>query len=171
MLIIISGLPGVGKTTIGKLLAKKLQAVYLRVDSIEQAIRNAAQINQFGGVEQVFAEGYMAAYAVAKDNLELGLTVIADSVNSIEITREDYRAVADTCNKPYLEVEIICSDKDMHKQRVETRKPTLSGHKLPTWQDVLNRDFEKWNTSPLTIDTAELTADRAVEFICEELKN
>ena len=74
MLIIISGLPGVGKTTIGKLLAKKLQAVYLRVDSIEQAIRNAAQINQFGGVEQVFAEGYMAAYAVAKDNLELGLT-------------------------------------------------------------------------------------------------
>lgn len=168
MLIILSGMPGVGKTTIGKLLAKKLQAVYLRIDSIEQAIRNAALLNESGGVQQVFAEGYMSAYAVAKDNLELGLTVIADSVNSIEITREDYRAVADSCNRPYLEVELICSDKNIHKQRVETRTPTLPGHKLPTWQEVLDRDYDTWKVNPLRIDTAKMLPDKAVELIYQE---
>ena len=39
MLIIFSGLPGSGKSTIARALAKRLGAVYLRIDTIEQAIR------------------------------------------------------------------------------------------------------------------------------------
>jgi predicted kinase len=35
MLIIFGGLPGTGKTTISKEVAKRLKAVYLRVDTIE----------------------------------------------------------------------------------------------------------------------------------------
>ncbi|EEQ16447.1 Uncharacterised protein [Yersinia frederiksenii] len=41
MLIIFSGLPGTGKSTIAHLLAERLKAVYLRIDTIEQAIRSA----------------------------------------------------------------------------------------------------------------------------------
>jgi predicted kinase len=41
MLIVFSGLPGVGKTTIARELACSLAAVYLRIDSIEQALRQA----------------------------------------------------------------------------------------------------------------------------------
>ena len=39
MLIIFSGLPGSGKSTIARALAQQLGAVYLRIDTIEQAIR------------------------------------------------------------------------------------------------------------------------------------
>ena len=39
MLIIIGGLPGVGKTTLAKAAAREWEAVYLRVDTIEQALR------------------------------------------------------------------------------------------------------------------------------------
>lgn len=39
MLIVFGGLPGTGKSTIARALARALRATYLRVDVIEQAIR------------------------------------------------------------------------------------------------------------------------------------
>ena len=38
MLIILGGLPGTGKTTIARELARQLGAVHVRIDSIEEAI-------------------------------------------------------------------------------------------------------------------------------------
>jgi predicted kinase len=43
MLIIFSGLPGSGKSTVAKIVAKRLGAVYLRVDTVEQAIRSVSE--------------------------------------------------------------------------------------------------------------------------------
>jgi predicted kinase len=78
MLIVFSGLPGTGKTSIATLLARETGAVYLRIDSIEQAMRDS------GAVRQCLDDaGYRVAYAVAEDNLRIGRTVIADSVNPI----------------------------------------------------------------------------------------
>lgn len=39
--------------------------------------------------------GYRVAYALADDNLRLGRTVIADSVNPIGLTRDAWLSVAD----------------------------------------------------------------------------
>ena len=168
MFIIFGGLPGVGKSTIAKLLSKKVKAVYLRIDSIEQSIKEAAKINE-GNKGVVIAEGYMAACAVAKDNLEIGLTVIADSVNPIEITRNDYRKVATELNISYLEIEVICSDMEEHKTRIETRFSSINGLKLPIWQDVLERDYQPWSTKSITIDTALISETEAVDKVIQEL--
>ena len=43
MLIIVGGLPGIGKTTIARELASQLGAIYVRIDSIEQAIRDSGR--------------------------------------------------------------------------------------------------------------------------------
>ena len=69
-----------GKTAIAASLARETGAVHLRIDSIEQAMRNS-------GVTVSGPEGYEVAYAIAEDNLGLGRTVVADSVNPIEVTR------------------------------------------------------------------------------------
>src|SRR5688572_4995923 len=73
MLIIFGGLPGSGKTTIARALAERLNAVHVRVDTIEQAIRASGIADDAGPA------GYIVAYGVAGDNLTLGRTVIADS--------------------------------------------------------------------------------------------
>ena len=59
---------------IAKELARQLGAVYLRIDSIEQALRDSAL-----NTEAVGDAGYRVGYAVAEDNLRLGRMVIADS--------------------------------------------------------------------------------------------
>src|SRR5262245_23376140 len=107
MLIVLSGLPGVGKTTIARELAAALPAVHLRIDSIEQALRVC-------GVE-VQGEGYAVAYAIAQDNLRIGRTVIADCVNPWPLTRDEWRSVAERAGTGVVEVEIICSDVEEHK--------------------------------------------------------
>lgn len=55
MLIVLSGLAGAGKTPVARGLARELAAVYLRMDSIEQAIRIPDR--------PVVGEGYDVAYA------------------------------------------------------------------------------------------------------------
>lgn len=85
-LVLMDGLPGVGKTTIARHLARATGGIHLRIDSIEQALRNC-------GLD-VTNEGYVAGYAVAEDNLRLGNMVIADCVNPWPMTRAAWRAVA-----------------------------------------------------------------------------
>src|ERR1700729_2499064 len=86
MLIVFAGLPGSGKSSIARALAQELDAVWLRIDSIEQAIRKSS-----AGTGSVDDAGYRAAYAVAEDNLRLGRVVIGDSVNPWMLTRDAWR--------------------------------------------------------------------------------
>lgn len=76
MLIIFAGLPGSGKTTTARALAKQLGAVYVRVDTVEQNIRASDMLKS-----EVGPAGYMVGYGVAEDNLALGNIVVADCVN------------------------------------------------------------------------------------------
>jgi predicted kinase len=72
MLIVFAGLPASGKSSIARVLAQGLGAVWSRIDSIEQAIRESGAV--LGSLDDA---GYRAAYAVAEDNLRLGRTVSA----------------------------------------------------------------------------------------------
>jgi predicted kinase len=158
MLIIFGGLPATGKTTIARNLAQQLGATYLRIDTIEQALRDST-------VEglQVNEEGYRIAYAVAEDNLRLGRTVISDSVNPIRLSRDAWIDVAHRAQARAVEVEVICSDLQLHRQRVETRSVDIRGLKPPTWEQVVAREYDPWNREHIVIDTAGRSAAESVE--------
>jgi predicted kinase len=163
-LIILGGLPGAGKTTIAHELARQIAAVHLRIDSIEQALLDAGCMSP-----PINEAGYVAAYAVAGDNLRIGRTVIADSVNPISITRDAWLAVAERAGVNAMEVEILCSDIAEHRRRVETRIADISGLKLPTWQDVVSREYLPWNREHIVIDTAHQDVEQNVQLLREVL--
>jgi predicted kinase len=160
MLIVFSGLPGVGKTAIAREIARTIGAVHLRIDSIEQALRRAGY--------RVEGEGYEVAYAVAEDNLRAGRTVIADCVNPWPLTRGAWRFVAERAGVAALDVEIVCSDAAEHRRRVESREPDIAGHAFPTWQDVA-RDYHAWDCDRLVVDTAACDVTAGVRAIVGRL--
>ena len=164
MLIVLGGLPGVGKTSIARQLARRLDAVHIRVDSIEQAVRES-------GVTVVSLDdaGYRVGYAVADDNLRLGHTVIADSVNPVPATRDAWLEVANRMKVTVVEVEVKCSDRLEHRRRVEQRlreEPRLNG---PTWQDVVSRDYRDWDREHIVVDTAGRTIEQTVSTLLSAL--
>lgn len=138
-----------------------LAAVYVRIDSIEQALRN-------GGVI-VEGEGYAIAHAVAGDNLRIGQTVVADCVNPWPLTRDDWRAIGERIGVPLVEVEVVCSDQAEHRRRVESRVADIAGHRVPTWQDVMERDYRAWDRQPVVIDTARRSVSESVQAIVSAL--
>ncbi|MBG6248708.1 MULTISPECIES: AAA family ATPase [Symbiopectobacterium] len=167
MLIIFGGLPGTDKSTIARLLALSLNSVWLRIDSIEQSLVQSEKIT----ISDMGPAGYVVAYAIAADNIRLGNTVIADSVNHLAITRQSWRNVALENAVPALEIEIICSNKAQHQERVEPRLADIPGHVLPDWQKVINRQYEDWLSTDLTLDTSALTPEQAVEVIPQHIKS
>jgi len=137
----------VGKTTLAKALSSRLKAVYLRVDTVEQGLIDLCNF-------QVEGEGYRLSYRVASDNLDLGNIVVADSCNPISLTRREWQEVASSKAIPYTDIEVVCSDIEEHRNRVERRINDIDGLNLPSWQAVVDREYEQWESERVRVDTA-----------------
>lgn len=102
------------------------------------------------------------AYSLARENLQLGGTVIADSVNPLALTRDTYREIALSTRTDYLEIEIVCSDIIEHRKRVETRVSEVEGLTLPDWKQVTDLVYEPWSREHLVLDSYSLSSDESV---------
>ena len=160
LLIALAGLPGSGKSTLARALAERLGAMWVRIDTIEQAIRDAGVL-----AGEVGPSGYLVGYGIAATNLRLGHVVIADSVNPIAITRDAWRDVASGAGARCLELEVVCSDPGEHRRLVETRVVDVAGLVKPTWDQVLTRECDAWTRQRLVVDTA----GRSIEVCVDEV--
>ena len=157
VLIIVCGRPAVGKTTLARELAGQLAAVYLRIDTVEQAVvRSGVAERPLGPV------GYTVAHAVAADQLRLRLTVVAECVNPLAVTRDGWQGLARDLRVPLVEAEIVCSDPDEHRNRVAHRTVDIPGLHLPDWDEIAASAYEPWDRERVVVDTAHRDVDACV---------
>lgn len=155
ILYIFSGLPGSGKTSVSRLVARHLGAAHLRIDTIEQGLRDLCSFDVEG-------EGYRLAYRIAADNLRLGTSVVADSCNPLELTRREWENVAREAGVRYVNIEVVCSDSREHRRRVDTRAQDIAGLKQPTWDEVKKRTYDAWTVDRIVVDTAAKSVEDCV---------
>lgn len=164
-LIALAGLPGTGKSSIARHLAQRSRAVWLRIDTMDQAIWGSPTAPR-----DLQDWTYRAAQAVAADNLALGLDVLADCVNDVEAARDGWETAARQAGADITWLEVVCSDPTEHRRRIETRSSDIAGLVLPDWEAVIGRAYDPWKRERIVINTAhrslEACVDEALDRLC-----
>ncbi len=149
MLIVVSGLPGTGKTAIADAIARVRRLPVVSVDPIESAILRA-------GIAPSFETG-LAAYLVAETLADVfmatGLDTVVDAVNSVEYARDLWRALARKHQAELRIIVCIVSDVTVHADRLASRDRGLRLGE-PTVEDVERRrtEWTSWPESHVTLD-------------------
>ena len=152
VLFAFSGRSGSGKSLLAQALARALGAAYLRIDRIEQALKDVP-----GASPEIGEAGYRVAYALAADQLRMGLSVVADSVNPLAATRRGWHAVAQGAAASVLDIEVRCSDEAEHRRRVASRSADIEGLHMPSWDELRSRRYDAWeDATRIVVDTAGL---------------
>jgi predicted kinase len=151
-LIILSGVPGTGKSALAESIGEALGTPVFSVDPIEAALLAS-------GIEHGFASG-LAAYNVCLTLADRELLkrqgAIIDAVNGVEPAKEMWRRLAAAHGVPLIVIECVCSDPGQHRRRLAHRSRGL-GLPEPTWRDVQRRkaEWNPWAEPVLTVDAME----------------
>src|SRR5690348_10299240 len=96
MLIVVSGLPGTGKSAVAASVASALDAVHLSIDPLEDALIGAG----FARSWETGVAAYEVARVAGEQNLALGRTVVVDAVNDSEAARDTWRTASARTGAP-----------------------------------------------------------------------
>jgi predicted kinase len=149
-LIVLSGLPGSGKTVMAEALARALSIPLFSVDPIEAAMWRAGLDKAATGIA-----AYEVAQTLADENLRLRLAVIVDAINPAEAPRAAWRNLAAKHRVNLKVIECVCADDAILRQRIESR---VHGAGL-TWKGFLQRraEYEAWTDQRLVLDTSRIS--------------
>lgn len=151
-LIVMSGLPGSGKSTVAKQLAADLGCAVIAVDTIERGLHEAG----IDASEPVGLAAYAVANRIVDVQLGLGHTVIADAVNHHPGARQAWLDLAAEHGAEIRVIHVVCSDEALHRGRLDTRKHEL---RVVPWERVvaLRETWAPWPVETETVDTAQST--------------
>lgn len=152
MLIVLSGLPGTGKSAIADGIALASGLPVLSVDRIESAIVRSGLARSF----ETGLAAYVVAETIADGLLAAGLSPVIDAVNSVDVARDMWRRLAAKHGVELRIVECVVSDAGEHARRMTARERALAIPE-PTWADIERRRLEwtPWPEPHLRIDSID----------------
>lgn len=158
-IVVMSGLPGSGKSTVAEGIASNLAFSILSVDPIEAAMWRSGISQDATGIA-----AYSVAATLAEENLRLGNSVIIDAVNPVEEARKPWRDIALRCKAAISVIHCKCDNVSTHRHRIESRVRGIPGMPEVTWERVLEREaeFEAWVDAHLSLDTSEAEPEEQI---------
>lgn len=163
LLIVVSGLPASGKSTLSEAVSRKLAAPVFSVDPIESAILKS-------GVKKSFETGlaaYLVAEVQAEMHLKLGFSVVIDAVCPAIESRDMWRDLARRIGADLRVIECVCPE-ELHRERVERRVRNLYGFAETTWADIerLQGEYTRWEEPKCVVNTSRPDSlDVAVSYL------
>jgi predicted kinase len=150
-LVVLSGLPGSGKSMLAEGISRSLSLPVFSIDPIEAAMWRGGLAKADTGIA-----AYEVAIALANEHLRLGYSVIADAVNPVEAPRAAWRSLAAKHRADLKIIECVCVDEAVHRRRIEARVRAIDGMPEVTWERVLQRraGYEAWTDTRLILDTS-----------------
>jgi len=171
MLVVMAGLPGSGKSTVAEAVGARLGLPVVSVDPIESAILSAGiDADQPTGLA-----AYLVAETIAESVVSGGGGIVVDAVNAVEPAREQWVRLAARRGIPIRFVEVVCSDAEVHRARLEARGRQLAHIAEPTWHAVEQSldEWEAWGGQSgavprLTVDSVHpvpVLVDQVIGFL------
>jgi len=161
MLILVSGLPGSGKTYFSKALASKLEALHINSDSVRRGLNLMEKYDN--NSKQVV---YDKMVSLTKKGLLEHPYVIVDATFYLEKIRKVYLDIADSLSIPIRIIELKANLETI-KVRVTKKRPDSEAD-FKVYQFLL-KQFEPIQESHLTLWSDHLSLeemiDKAKEYI------
>ena len=154
-MIVFSGLPGTGKSTLAETLGKDLGFPVFAKDWLEAALlRNGLQAAN--AEKPLGFAGYELLTTLAERQLMLGQSVVLDSVAGSMSIRRSWRELSDQYAAEWRVIECICSDEMLHRARLKTRKRHIPGWHELQWSEVerARQFYVPWQGERLVLDMA-----------------
>ena len=150
MIIIICGLPGVGKTTLAKELAPLVNAVLLSTDKIRKELFSRPT---YGRGERKLV--YDAMILIAKYLHKAGINCILDATFTRESSRLEIKKKLGLASKDFHIIECICPE-DIILSRLRQRKHDYSDADYSVYEKM-KKIYEPVKEEHITIDTSNFS--------------
>ena len=137
-LILFSGLPGAGKSTLAMRLAREMQLPLLCIDDVIGVVPENAGIPFWDSRVAILLD-------VVRTQLEVGLSVIVDSV-FMNMDRNHAQEMARKYQAHLLPVYVFISDENVWKERVSARYDKLNDKDVASWENIQHQRqrFREW---------------------------
>jgi predicted kinase len=160
-LIVMRGYPGTGKSTIARAISAALHAPLIDRDIIRQKA-----VDIFGNLPFVGRFSYELMFALAEEQLSLGLSVVMDTPLTYRTTYEQAKELAQSFHAPMLVVHCQCPP-EVQKRRLEGRVGKVSEFQITSWREWLQWKprFEDFDDHGCIIDTSNPLEDSLAKVI------
>jgi predicted kinase len=165
-LVIFSGLPGTGKSTLANRLARKLHWPLLCIDDVIGEVPENAGMPFWDSKVKILL-------GLTKVQLDLGLNVIVDSV-FMNMDRNHAQELARTYNARFLPIYVFVSDDKVWEQRVTARYDEMNNKDVATWARIGHQRerFRDWEPdTALFIDSlnpVDQNYEMILNFVTQE---